>query len=128
MIVVELNVAVCIAKMVRTRNSVRKKTKTPIKKKSTPKIATNKVDRKKIERCKQWLTQQKREKGRVQSQPIDALESDASGDEDELCVLRLNEATLVSAKDDNFGNISQTNFVLGVDISRSIHCQRMQKR
>lgn len=83
--------------MVRTRNSARKTTKSPIKKKSTLKIATNKVDRQKSERCKQWLTQQKREKGKIQTQPIDALESDASADEDDLCVLRLNEAILVSA-------------------------------
>lgn len=82
--------------MVRTRNSGRKSTKSPIKKKSTPKIATTEIDHRKIERCKQWLTQQKREKGKIQSQPIDALESDASADEDELCVLRLNEAALVS--------------------------------
>lgn len=82
--------------MVRTRNSVRKSSKTPIKKKATPKIATKKVDRQKIERCKQWLTQQKWEKGRSQSSPIDTLESDASADEDELCVLRLSEAALVS--------------------------------
>lgn len=82
--------------MVRTRNSGRKSTKSPIKKKLTPKIATTEIDHRKIERCKQWLTQQKREKGKIQSQPIDALESDASADEDELCVLRLNEAALVS--------------------------------
>lgn len=56
----------------------------------------NKIDRQKVDRCKQWLTQQKREKVKSQLQPIDTLDSDESVDEDELCVLRLNEATLVS--------------------------------
>lgn len=82
--------------MVRTRNSVRKRTKSPLKKKSPIKILPNKIDRQKVDRCKQWLTQQKREKVKSQLQPIDTLDSDESVDEDELCVLRLNEATLVS--------------------------------
>lgn len=62
------------------------------------KIATIKIGREKLERCKEWLAQQKREKGKIQSQPIDDLESDASADEDELCLLRLNEAAQVSAR------------------------------
>lgn len=85
--------------MVRTRNSVRKKiVKSPIKNKPPIRIATKKVDRQKIERCKQWLTLQKREKLKTVSQPIDVLESDSADNEDELCVIRLTEAALVGIR------------------------------
>lgn len=85
--------------MVKTKNNTIKTSKSPAKKKNQLNKQSQPINRKKnvqsIDKCKEWVTQQKKEKIKLQPVEIDDLDSDGSN-EDELNEIRINPTPLVS--------------------------------
>lgn len=75
--------------MVKTRTLAKTKQSTPKKKPKKP-VKVKKIDENKVELCKNWLNEQKKDVFKIPSQPIDTLNSDSSSDETELIETRMN--------------------------------------